>query len=48
MKWAGSKPPAEVFERGINLGKGAYGSVWEVNPLNYLCLFLEKLIFFVF
>ena len=31
MKWAGSKPPEEVFEKGINLGKGAYGSVWEAR-----------------
>ena len=31
MKWAGTKEPSEVFEKGINLGKGAYGSVWEAR-----------------
>lgn len=31
---SGTKPPNEVFEKGICLGKGAYGSVWEVSKYN--------------
>lgn len=31
LKWAGTKAPDDVFEKGMSLGKGAYGSVCEAR-----------------